>query len=64
MAKTKSSVKFWPFPLYFGPFLERKWPFPWVPRAHPYIFAISGARRMGLASELIQILTFDFFAPP
>ena len=68
MAKTKSGVKFWPFPLYFGPFLERKWPFqrqhfPWVPRAHPYIFGISGTRRMGLASELIQNRTFVFFAP-
>ena len=25
MAKTKPYVKFWPFPLYFGPILGRKW---------------------------------------
>ena len=69
MAKTKSGVKFWPFPLYFGPFLERKWPFqrqhfPWVPRAHPYIFGISRTRRMGKQTELIVKMTFDFFWAP
>ena len=69
MAKTNSGVKFWPFPLYFGPFWSRKWPFqrqhfPWAPRAHPYIFGISGTRRMGLASGLIQNLTFYFPPPP
>ena len=29
MAKTKSGVKFWPFPLYFLLFWDRKWPFQW-----------------------------------
>ena len=69
MAKTKSGAKLWPFPLYFGPFLERKWPFqrqhfPWVPRAHPYIFGISGTRRMGAACMQIENQTFIFFAHP
>ena len=29
MAKTKSGVKYWPFPLYFGLFCGRKRPFQW-----------------------------------
>ena len=38
--------------------------FPCELRADIYIFGISGARRMGLATVLIQIPTFMFFAPP
>ena len=50
-------------------FWARKWPpyrkhFPWVPRAHLYVFGISGARGMGKHTELIQNQTFYFFAPP
>ena len=33
------------------------------PKQNPYIFGISGARRMGLASGLIQNLTFIFLPP-
>ena len=33
-------------------------------RAHPYIFGISGTRRMGAACMRIENPTFIFFAPP
>ena len=56
MAKTKSYVKLWPFPLYFTFFWDRKWTlhwkhFPWVPRAHSYIFDINASSRMVLAKS-------------
>ena len=49
-------------------FWARKWPvyrkhFPWVLRAHLYVFGISGARGMGKHTELIQNHTF-YFLPP
>ena len=59
----------WPFSLYFSLFLVWKGPlqrkhFPWVLRAHHYVFGIGGARGMGKHTELIQNHTFYFFAPP
>ena len=69
MAKTKLILQLWPFPMYFWLFWGEKWPlngkhFPWVPRAHPYIFGISRTRRMGKQTELIVKMIFDFFEPP
>ena len=68
MVKTILGTKKWSFPLYFvlarGPkvIIQRKH-FPCELRADLYIFGISRARRMGLATVLIQIPTFVFFAP-
>ena len=69
MAKKRFGMKLWPFPLYFKVVLTEKWPlhrrhFPCEFRAHPYLFGIRRARGMGLDRVLIQIPTFNFFAPP
>ena len=67
--KTFFEVSEWRFPLYFGLVEGPKVTiqgqhFPLEFRAHPYIFGISRARRMGAASQLIQNTTFVFFDPP
>ena len=54
MAKTKSTLKLWPFPLYFCPLFSRNWPllrkhFPLVLRAYLYVFGIRATCRMGKA---------------
>ena len=69
MAKKRFGLNLWPFSLYFKVVLAEKWPlqrrhFPCEFRAHPYLFGIRRARGMGLDRVLIQIPTFNFFAPP
>ena len=69
MAKTKSLVKFWPFPLYFGPIWGRKWRVPegelpdhlesWI-----FFWCITWPNAMGKCREPIEFWHFGFFEHP
>ena len=63
MPKTKSILQLWPLPCIFDLFEVKNGP-SMGSNSHPYIFGISGTRRMGKHTELISKLTFDFFVHP